>query len=54
MSACSATAQVDLNSVGQAAPGIEVKIADGGEVLVQAASVGAQGVLQAARTPRPR
>ena len=31
--------QVDLNSVGQAAPGIELKIADNGEVLVKGVSV---------------
>ena len=31
--------QVDLNSVGQAAPGIELKLADNGEVLVKGVSV---------------
>ena len=31
--------QVDLNTVGQAAPGIELKIADNGEVLVKGVSV---------------
>ncbi|MBV2218516.1 MAG: AMP-binding protein [Diaphorobacter sp.] len=31
--------QVDLNAVGQAAPGIELKIADNGEVLVKGVSV---------------
>jgi long-chain acyl-CoA synthetase len=31
--------QVNLNSVGQAAPGIELKIADNGEVLVKGVSV---------------
>jgi long-chain acyl-CoA synthetase len=31
--------QVDLDSVGQAAPGVELKIADNGEVLVKGASV---------------
>ncbi|MBS0509388.1 MAG: AMP-binding protein [Proteobacteria bacterium] len=31
--------QVDLNSVGQAAPGIELKLADNGEVLVRGVSV---------------
>lgn len=32
-------AQVQLNTVGQAAPGIEIKIADSGEVLVKGVSV---------------
>ncbi|RKJ98227.1 AMP-dependent synthetase/ligase [Alicycliphilus denitrificans] len=31
--------QVDLNSVGQAAPGIELKLADNGEVLVKGVAV---------------
>ncbi len=31
--------QVDLNTVGQAAPGIELKLADNGEVLVKGVSV---------------
>ena len=31
--------QVDINSVGQAAPGIELKIADNGEVLLKGVSV---------------
>ena len=31
--------QVELSSVGQAAPGIELKIADNGEVLVKGVSV---------------
>ena len=43
--------EIKFDSVGKAAPGVEVKIADNGEVLVRGA-MAAQGILQTARTPR--
>ncbi len=42
---------VKFDTVGQAAPGVEIRIADGGEVLVRGPDA-AQGILQAARRDR--